>query len=96
MVNIVTCPIGTDCGGSAPVVGLYGQQRAFCPTGNYCTVRVRKCRFECHINCMHSHSYNVQCGTMKTSEFTTTQVELAINYVLAYIPIASPRLLYIC
>ena len=35
VVNIVTCPIGTDCGGSAPVVGLYGQQRAFCPTGNY-------------------------------------------------------------
>ena len=35
MVNIVTCPIGTDCGGSAPVVGLYRQQRAFCPTGNY-------------------------------------------------------------
>ena len=63
VVNIVTCPIGTDCGGSAPVVGLYRQQRAFCPTGNYCTVRVvRKCRFECHINCMH----NVQCGTMKT------------------------------
>ena len=31
VVNIVTCPIGTDCGGSAPVVGLYGQQRAFCP-----------------------------------------------------------------
>ena len=41
MVNIVTCPIGTDCGGSAPVVGLYRQQRAFCPTGNYCT-RVAK------------------------------------------------------
>ena len=23
VVNIVTCPIGTDCGGSAPVVCLY-------------------------------------------------------------------------
>ena len=25
MVNIVTSPIGTDCGWSAPVVGLYRQ-----------------------------------------------------------------------
>ena len=36
MVNIVTCPIGTDCGGSAPVVGLYRQQRAFCMGGDHC------------------------------------------------------------
>ena len=27
VVNIVTCPIGTDCGGSAPVVGVYRQPR---------------------------------------------------------------------
>ena len=27
VVNIVTCPIGTDCGRSAPVVGLYRQPR---------------------------------------------------------------------
>ena len=39
VVNIVTCPIGTDCGG-APVVGVYRQPRlaeGVLPTGNYCT-----------------------------------------------------------
>ena len=44
VVNIVTCPIGTDCGGSAPVVGVYRQPRlaeGVLPTGNYCT-RVAK------------------------------------------------------
>ena len=44
VVNIVTCPIGTDCGGSAPVVGVYRQPRLaedVLPTGNYCT-RVAK------------------------------------------------------
>ena len=44
VVNIVTCPIGTDCGESAPVVGVYRQPRlaeGVLPTGNYCT-RVAK------------------------------------------------------
>ena len=63
VVNIVICPIGTDCGGSAPVVGLYRQQRAFCPYCYwellYASSKTCKCHFECHINCMHSHSYNV-------------------------------------
>ena len=34
--EIVTCPIGTDCGGSAPVVGVYRQPRlaeGVLPTG---------------------------------------------------------------
>ena len=38
VVNILTCPIGTDCGGSAPVVGVYRQPRlaeGVLPTGNY-------------------------------------------------------------
>ena len=37
VVNILTCPIGTDCGGSAPVVGVYRQPRlaeGVLPTGN--------------------------------------------------------------
>ena len=29
VVNIVTSPIGTDCGWSAPVVGLYTQAESF-------------------------------------------------------------------
>ena len=44
MVNIVTCPIGTDCGRSGPVVDLYRQPRlaeGALPTGNYCTCTVR-------------------------------------------------------
>ena len=44
VVNIVTsCPVGTDCGGSAPVVDLYRQPRLALPisTGNYGTVRSR-------------------------------------------------------
>ena len=44
VVNIVTCPIGTDCGGSATVVGVYRQPRlaeGVLPTGKYCT-RVAK------------------------------------------------------
>ena len=40
VVNIVICPIGTVCGGSAPVVGLY-RRFALTATGNYCT-RVAK------------------------------------------------------
>ena len=38
VVNILTCPIGTDCGGSAPLVGVYRQPRlaeGVLPTGNY-------------------------------------------------------------
>ena len=38
VVNMVTCPIGTDCGGSAPVVGVFRQPRlaeGVLPTGNY-------------------------------------------------------------
>ena len=30
VVNIVTYPIGTDCGGSAPVVGVYRQAEELC------------------------------------------------------------------
>ena len=84
VVNIVTsCPIGTDCGGSAPVVDLYRQPRRLAlPTHwelRYCTIassKTRKCHFECHMHCMHSH-VQLQCGTMKTSEFMTTQMKLA-------------------
>ena len=65
VVNMVTCPISTDCGGSAPVVGVYRQPRlaeGVLPTGNYigllyCT-RVAKYG-SAILNCMHSHSYNV-------------------------------------
>ena len=76
VVNIVTCPIGTDCGGSAPVVGVYRQPclaEGVLPVLRT-TVREYKCHFECHINCMHSHSYNNVACTMKTSEFMITQV----------------------
>ena len=62
VVNMVTCPIGTDCGGSAPVVGVIdnqGLQRAFCLHVLRTSSKTCKCHFECHINCMHSHSYNV-------------------------------------
>ena len=42
VVNIVTsCPIGTDCGGSAPVVDLYRQPRLALPkytTKKICSV----------------------------------------------------------
>ena len=44
VVNIVTsCPIGTDCGGSAPVVDFIDNQGALLclSTGNYGTVRSR-------------------------------------------------------
>ena len=43
VVNIVTSPIGTDCGWSAPVVGLYRQAEGFLkrkkPTGNCVVLR---------------------------------------------------------
>ena len=42
VVNIVTSPIGTDCGWSAPMVGLYRQVEGFLkrikPAGNCFTL----------------------------------------------------------
>ena len=63
VVNIVTSPIGTDCGWSAPVVGLYKQAEGFLKRKSLYMYKLHcktcKCHLECHINCMRSHSYNL-------------------------------------
>ena len=62
VVNMVTCPIGTDCGGRFAYWELH--------TVLYASSKIWKCHFK-----LHAQS-QLQCGTMKTSEFMTTQVEL--------------------
>ena len=60
LVNIVPALIGTDCGRSAPVVGVYRQPRlaeGVLPTGNYYCTRIATHTMIIHYRYPVAHAY---------------------------------------